>query len=136
MPFAYHRTIHFPDTDAARVVFFPNYLAICHEAYEEALAAAGLEVRTFFSDRNGVMLPIARSEADYLRPLGVGDKLRVTLAPALLTDSSYELRFELWKLGPVEKLAARVRTEHVCISVATRERQPLPAVLARWVQGG
>ena len=38
MPFAYLRTIHFPDTDAAGVVFFPNYFAMCHEAYEEALS--------------------------------------------------------------------------------------------------
>jgi len=49
MAFVYQRTIHFPDTDAAGVVFFPNYLAICHEAYEEALAAAGINVRAFFS---------------------------------------------------------------------------------------
>ena len=42
MPFVYHRTIRFADTDAAGVVFFPNYLTICHEAYEESLAAAGI----------------------------------------------------------------------------------------------
>ena len=42
MPFTYARTVHFPDTDAAGVVFFPNYLSICHEAYEEALAAANV----------------------------------------------------------------------------------------------
>ena len=41
MPFTYERTIHFADTDAAGVVFFANYLRLCHEAYEEALAAAG-----------------------------------------------------------------------------------------------
>lgn len=44
MSFAYSRHIHFRDTDAAGVVFFANYLALCHEAYEEALAAAGLEI--------------------------------------------------------------------------------------------
>ena len=136
MPFAYQRTIHFPDTDAAGVVFFPNYLGICHEAYEEALAAAGVDVRRFFSDRDGVVVPVSRSEADYLRPLVVGDKLRVTVAPAPLSENSFELRYELWKLGTADKLAARVRTEHVCISIATRERQPLPPALAGWVLGG
>ena len=45
MPFVYRRTIRFADTDAAGVVFFPNYLAICHEAYEESLADDGIELK-------------------------------------------------------------------------------------------
>ncbi len=64
MSFIYHRTIHFPDTDAAGVVFFANYLSICHEAYEEALAAAGVEMRSFFT-ASGVVVPITKSNADY-----------------------------------------------------------------------
>ena len=45
MSFAYSRTIHFADTDAAGVVYFARYLSICHEAYEEALAAAGIDMK-------------------------------------------------------------------------------------------
>jgi 1,4-dihydroxy-2-naphthoyl-CoA hydrolase len=136
MPFTYSRTIHFPDTDAAGVVFFPNYLSICHEAYEEALAAAGIDVRGFFSDRDGVVLPVSRSEADYLRPLVVGDKLGVTVRPVRLSENSYALTYEMTKLGRPDKLAARIRTEHVCIKTETRERTPLPAALAAWVDQG
>lgn len=133
MPFHYHRTIHFPDTDAAGVVFFPNYLAICHEAYEEALAAAGIDVTRFFSDDDGLVLPVARSQADYLRPLRVGDRLRVAVEPRRLSDNSFALAFELWRLGRPDKLAARVQTEHVCITLAGRERAPLPPDLAAWI---
>ena len=61
-PFLYRRTIHFPDTDAAGVVFFARYLNIVHEGYEESLAVAGLPLATFFSD-HGVIVPIAKSEA-------------------------------------------------------------------------
>ena len=135
MSFNYARTIHFPDTDAAGVVFFANYLAIAHEAYEEALAAAGINLRTFFSD-TGTVVPIAKSEAEYLRPLVCGDKLRVTVSPTLLTPHSFELRYELFRLGAPEKLAARIRTEHVCIASASRERHPFPPALAAWIQGG
>ena len=134
MPFSYARTIHFPDTDAAGVVFFANDLAIAHEAYEEALAANGINLRTFFAD-TGTVVPIAKSEAEYLRPLVCGDKLRVTVTPILLTAHSFELRYELFRLGPPEKLAARIRTEHVCIASATRERHPFPPALATWIQG-
>jgi 1,4-dihydroxy-2-naphthoyl-CoA hydrolase len=135
MPFAYQRTVHFGDTDAAGVVFFPNYLVICHEAYEEALTAAGIELKTFFA-QTGTVVPVVKSEADYLRPLSCGDKLRVTVAPTALTPNSYAIRFEVIRLGAAEKITARIRTEHVCIDAKTRERTPLPGPLAAWVQAG
>lgn len=135
MPFAYSRTVHFPDTDAAGVVFFARYLSICHEAYEEALAAAGVPLATFFAD-HGVVVPVAKSEATYLRPLECGDKLRIDLAPRALSENSYAIDYVIWKLGAAEKRAAVIRTEHVCISSKTRERLPLPAPVAAWVKAG
>jgi 1,4-dihydroxy-2-naphthoyl-CoA hydrolase len=135
MPFTYQRTVHFSDTDAAGVVFFANYLAICHEAYEESLSAAGINLNGFFSD-NGVVVPIAKSEADYRRPIACGDKLLVTVSPKALSQDSYEIRYEITRLGPPDKSAARVRTEHVCIDSGTRSRKELPAVLGAWVAAG
>jgi 1,4-dihydroxy-2-naphthoyl-CoA hydrolase len=133
--FTYDRTIHFPDTDAAGVVYFPNYLSICHEAYEEALAAAGLPVRTFFSDQ-GVMIPVSKSSADYLRALYCGDRVRVSLKPTLLNENTFSIEYDITRLGPREKLAGQVRTSHVCVNSATRERAPLPPALLAWVQAG
>ncbi|MDF3059218.1 MAG: thioesterase [Rariglobus sp.] len=135
MPFAYNRTVHFPDTDAAGVVFFARYLSMCHEAYEESLAAAGVPLGTFFAD-HGVIVPVAKSEATYLRPLACGDKLRIDATPVSLTANSYAIDYVIWKIGTADKRAAVVRTEHVCISSKTRERLPLPASLAAWVQAG
>lgn len=135
MPFSYRRTVRFADTDAAGVVFFPNYLAICHEAYEEALAEAGVALQSFFAE-TGIVIPIAKSTADYLRPLRAGDKLRIDLTAERLSANSFALSFELFRLGPPEKLAARVRTEHVATSPAKRERVPLPPALAAWLDRG
>ena len=135
MPFTYSRTVRFADTDAAGVVFFANYLAFCHEAYEESLAASGIELKEFFQN-TGVVVPITRSEAEYLRPLVPGEKLRITVVPELLSTNSYAVRFEIYKLKPVEKLAARIRTEHVATSPATHARLDLPTVLAAWVDAG
>lgn len=132
MPFSYSRTIHFGDTDAAGVVFFANYLAICHEAYEEALGAAGVKLNEFFRD-TGTIVPIAKAEAEYLRPLQAGDKVRVTATPKRLAAERFEIRFELFRAGPPEKRAGVIRTEHVCIASASRERRPLPPALAAWV---
>ncbi|MFA5263413.1 MAG: thioesterase family protein [Opitutaceae bacterium] len=133
MPFIYQRTIHFPDTDAAGVVFFATYLSICHEAYEEALAAAGIDIRRFFSDTE-IVMPISRSEAQYLRPLHCGDKLSISVSPDALSETSYVVNFEMTKLGSTPKLVAKVRTEHVCIASSSWERQPLPAALVEWIK--
>ncbi len=132
MPFAYTRNIHFRDTDAAGVVFFANYLALCHEAYEEALAAAGVEIAALFSP-DEILVPIAKCSADYLRPLRVGDRVRITVRPEPISENTFALHYEIFRLTSVEKIAARVRTEHTSTSMKLRERVPLPPALAAWV---
>ncbi|MCX6951004.1 MAG: thioesterase family protein [Verrucomicrobia bacterium] len=135
MPFSHLRTVRLADTDAAGVVFFARTLALCHEAYEESLAAAGLDLNDFLG-RADIIVPISRSEADYKRPLRVGDKLRISVTPSPLSGNAFAVTYEIMKLGPVEKLSARVRTEHVCTSLSKRERTALPPALAAWVQAG
>ena len=131
---SYARTIHFADTDAAGVVYFANYLSMCHEAYEEALGAAGVNLSTFFKD-TGLLVPISKSQAEYKRPLSCGDKLRISVVPARISENSFEVCYEITRLGAPEKCAAVVRTEHICISSSTRQRLPLPLALAAWVDG-
>jgi len=135
MPFTYHRTVHFADTDAAGVVYFANYLSICHEAYEEALAASGIDLKGFFAT-NAVVVPISKSEAEYRRPLSCGDRLRVSVRPKNLSADSFEVVYEVMRMGPPEKNAAHIRTEHVCVDSVTRARKALPAPLANWVSSG
>ncbi|MGC3943960.1 MAG: hypothetical protein QM762_05390 [Chryseolinea sp.] len=43
------------------------------------------------------------------------------------------MRYEVIRLGSPDKLAARAKTEHVCTSLVKRERVPIPAKLAAWV---
>ena len=136
MAHTYQRTIHFADTDAAGVVYFANYLSFCHEAYEEALEAAGIDLKTFFSD-NGIVIPVAKSAADYLRPLACGDKIAITVKPAAISPDTYAIDYEVTRLAgktSPAKLAARVQTRHVCIRSDTRARATLPPALAAWVE--
>ena len=135
MPFVYSRTVRLADTDAAGVVFFARTLAICHEAYEAALAAAGVDLHELLGAKE-IVVPISRSEADYKRPLRCGDRITVSVSPAALSENSFAVRFEIVRLGPPDKVAAAVRTEHVCTAPARRERAPLPPKLAAWVQAG
>lgn len=134
MPFEYQRTIRFADTDAAGVVFFANTLRICHEAYEESLAAAGIELAAFFS-ATAIIIPISRTSADYLRPLRCGDRTTVRVAGHQLDSTSFAIDYEVVRVGAPAKCAARVRTEHVCVSTATHARLALPEALQRWLAG-
>jgi 1,4-dihydroxy-2-naphthoyl-CoA hydrolase len=133
VPFVHRRTIRFADTDAAGVAYFANYLSICHEAYEEALDAAGIELKSFF-DATGVIIPVAKSEVEYLRPLACGDKVAVSVSPHAISENTFELRFEIKRLGSPEKTAARARTEHVCIEAQGRKRAAVPPPLAAWIK--
>jgi 1,4-dihydroxy-2-naphthoyl-CoA hydrolase len=135
MPFVHFRTVRLADTDAAGVVYFARTLSICHEAYEAALAFAGVNLADLLGG-SGLVVPISRSEADYKRPLRPGDKLRITVTPEPVSENSFALRYDVVKLGPPEKLAAVVRTEHVAASTTKRERVPLPPGLAAWVKAG
>lgn len=135
MPFAYSRVIRFADTDAAGVVFFANYLALCHEAYEESLSTRGIELASLFQS-TGIAIPIAKSEARYLRPLRPGEKITITVTPRLLAPDSFANDYEIHRTAPVSKLVAQVRTEHVATSMTRRERAPLPDALRAWVDAG
>jgi len=135
MPYTYTRTIRLADTDAAGIVFFANYLGLCHEAYEAALTAAGLPVQSFIAGGD-VIVPIAKSSVDYLRPLQCGDRVSIALTTSLLSENSFAIDYVITRLGPPDKVAARARTEHVCTSRSRRERTALPAALAAWVQAG
>ncbi len=135
MPFIYERTIRLADTDAAGIVFFANYLALCHEAYEAALASAGMPLQDFIV-AGDVIVPISRSTAEYKRPLHCGDLVSITVSPTPISENSFAIDFEITRKTPPVKSAAQIRTEHVCTSRTKRERAPLTPKLAAWVSAG
>ncbi len=132
-PFDHPRTIHFSDTDAAGVVFFARYYSICHEAYEESLAASGIQLSDFFKS-SGTVIPITASQARYRRPLACGDRILVSVLPRRLSENSFAIDYELKKQGPHGKLVAQLSTEHVCISADSRGRVPIPELISNWIE--
>ena len=133
MPFTYHRTVHFRDTDAAGVVYFANVLSICHEAYEASLAASGVDLNQFF--RAGeVAVPIVHADVDFFQPMHCGDRLTIHLTPRSINDSEFEITYNLFVEMLLEKPASRATTRHVCINPSLRKREALSAELTLWLQ--
>lgn len=127
----YHRTIYFRDTDAAGVVYFSNVLAICHEAYEASLSAAGITLRSFFSPCE-IAFPIVHASIDFLYPLRCGDQIDVYCTPQQTSQSEFEIAYRL-VLESSDRPVSRAQTRHVCIATATRTRQDLPPFIIEWL---
>jgi len=133
MKHTYSRRIRFADTDAAGVTYFANYLSICHEAYEDALASAGIELQQFFNDED-VIIPISNARADYLRPLPCGAEIEVEVSPHQVKEDTFFIDYVIFLTGPTRKTAAQVKTAHVCLDAGTRKRRPLPQNLLNWLR--
>lgn len=131
MTFTYTRTIRFQDTDAAGVVYFASVLSICHEAYEESLAASGINIRAFFG-KSAVAIPIVHASADFFRPMFCGDKILVNLTPKYMGDDYFEVTYKM--VDASDREVAKVLTEHVCIDPESRTRQQLPSEIVQWFQ--
>ena len=138
---SYSRVVRFGETDAGGVVYFAELLGFCHEAYEAALARAGVDVRAFFSAAGvveeregevfGVAVPIVRTEADFFRPMFCGDRITISLVPQILSSDSFEVVYEVF--SEREQSVAKALTRHVSIRVDSRCRCSLPSCLTNWL---
>ncbi|NEP01987.1 MAG: acyl-CoA thioesterase [Symploca sp. SIO2E9] len=135
MLFTHNYTVRFSDTDAAGVVYFANVLVMCHEAYEESLAAAGINLKEFFTN-SSTAVPIVHAEVDFFRPMFCGDELLIRLVPQHLSDNEFEVNYQIVAVSfPGQKLA-KANTKHVCINPASRKRTHLPELIIQWLHHG
>lgn len=138
MPFKYNRTVRFADTDAAGVVYFANVLSMCHEAYEAALDAAGIDLKSFFS-HPATAFPIVHTSVDLRSPMSCGDRLLIHVSIRQRTVDSFELGYQVQLIdranpAQLHRFLAITITKHVCIDSATRTRQPLPVEIEEFLQ--
>lgn len=129
MSFTYTRTIRFQDTDAAGVVYFANVLAMCHEAYEESLAASCIELKSFFTGA-AVAIPITHASVDFSRPMFCGENIFIQLVPQQISIDKFEIDYQIF--NAMQLRLANATTRHVCINPVTRNRQQLPSEMMHW----
>ena len=132
MSFSYNRTVRFQDTDAAGVVYFANVLVMCHEAYEDSLAKAGINLKTFFSHA-AMAVPIIHTHVDFFQPMFCGDRLLINGIPQQLSDSKLEIEYHVVDAASPQRHLATALTRHVCIDSNTRTKIPLPETMINWL---
>ena len=130
--FDYLRTVRMADTDAAGVIYFASLLSICHEAYEAFLIEAGIDLRHYL-ERRDLALPIVHGEIDCFKPIYYGDRLNITTTAHRVSDTSFEMNYEVRSLPTLSLILAKGMTRHVCINPTSRDRTPIPDKMCQWL---
>jgi 1,4-dihydroxy-2-naphthoyl-CoA hydrolase len=146
MSFTFARTVCFRDTDAAGVVYFANVLSMCHEAYEASLAAAGIDLRIFFSPTFQpvpIAIPIVHASVDFRRPMYCGDRLLIDVSPQQLSEHAFAIEYEIFAesdrsasemLETQRQVLSKATTRHTCIDPVARSKRDLTPEIKQWLQ--
>ena len=119
----HHHRVQLQEVDAAGVVFYANYFVYAHQAYEQALLAAGFDLAVLLA-AGRFALPMVHAEADYRSPLRYGDTVAIAIACTRVGGRSFTLTATL-TLG--ELPVATVTHVHACLDLATKASTALPA---------
>jgi 1,4-dihydroxy-2-naphthoyl-CoA hydrolase len=108
-------------TDGAGVIYFAHLFVLAHESYE-AFMDTVLPLRTIL-DRGVILMPITHAEADYKKPIRVGDCLAVTVTLDTQTEHSFTLNYT-FKRGELQVATASTRHVVVCADFSSKAKIP------------
>lgn len=109
--------IYLRHTDAAGVMFYPRLLEMAHEVTEQLLVQIGYPIADMVAGKLH-HLPIVHAEADYLRPMRLGERYEVTVALHKLGERSLGFTCTFLREG---QAAAVTRVDHAAIDPQTRQ---------------
>ena len=124
-------TVRLHHTDAAGVLYYSRLFELLQEAFESAMADAGLPLGELL--RAGELrIPVVHAEADYTAPVRVGDRLEVRLT---FSAGKRSMRVAADFVDAAGRRVAAAQTVHAAVSVATARAitlpEPLRAALSR-----
>jgi acyl-CoA thioesterase FadM len=128
--FSEHFVIRLPHTDAAGVLFYPRIFEIEEELFERWLELGGFSVRAMLDGRLAPT-PIVHCQADYRRPVRVGDRLAVRLSAIEIGRSGYTIQWSFLLEG---ELVMSARVKRVAIDVEAGESVDLPEAFRAWLE--
>ena len=131
--FVHPLTVRLHHTDAAGVIFYSRVLLeLAHEAYEALLEQAGIGIGKVLA-QGEVRLPVVAVEAQFARPIRVGDRLLVELTLNRSGDHSYRVGYRFRDAAGRE--VARAATRHVALDATHGRPTALPEALGRIMDG-
>ena len=127
MSFEHRLTVRFFQVDRAGIAFFGRVFEYCHAAYEALLVAIDYPLAEVF-DSEGWGMPLVHAEADFKRPMRLGEELVISVKVGRLGRTSITLDFEVTGAATGE-LKASARHVHACVDMERFAPLEIPARL-------
>jgi acyl-CoA thioesterase FadM len=105
------------------VLFYGRVFELVEETYEVFLRAIGFDVDAAMR-LEGLTTPVVHADADFARPIRVGDEITVRLAVSRIGASSFTMEYAF--LGADGVTSATARVTHVAIEAPDWRARPLP----------
>ena len=121
--FISHNQVRMHDSDMAGILYFPRQFRFAHDALEDFIGSFGYTLDQIFRHEHFIFV-IVHAESDYLSTLRVGDKLEIHLTIAKLGNTSFTVRYEIYKLDKTH--VGTVKTVHVTLDSVNRKKIPIP----------
>jgi 1,4-dihydroxy-2-naphthoyl-CoA hydrolase len=123
------RTIRFQDIDAAGIIFYPRVLEMFHDAYAALLAFAGMPLRDVMTKHSWIA-PVRHAEADYFKPLRLGDEVAVEISRAHVTETETTLGYRIAR-SPAGEVCVVGQVVHTFVDREGFKRIPIPEPVRR-----
>lgn len=123
MAFEHKLRVRFHQCDPAGVLFFGRVFELVQATYEDLCRSVGIDIDALLR-QHVYSTPIVRVEADYRRPISVGEEVTVRATIERIGETSVTLAYAI--LGPEGDERVRTRVVHVWIDVDTWNKVAIP----------
>ncbi len=124
VPFVHQVTARFFQVDRAGILFFGRVFEFCHETFEELLVEAGGGITRMFEETD-LGMPLVHAEADFKRPICMGDVISVELRVDELRERSIAFGYTL--RGVDGGVRATAQLVHAFVARSTFKGTAAPA---------
>lgn len=123
--FEYRMRVRFSDVDLAGVVYFSRIYEYCHAAFEELLRAAEMPLEGLLG-KVGWGMPLVHTEADYHRPLRLGEVLVIEVTVPEVSERRVTFAFQI--KDETGKVRARAKHVHACVGMEDFRPRAVPSL--------
>jgi len=123
--FTWQLRVYYEDTDAAKLVYYANYLKFMERARTEWLRALGFEQRPL-RQQYGIVFVVRQAQVDFLKPAIFDDVLHITVEVTKVGKASIQLNQNVIR---DDQLLCSALIKLACIHIETLRPQAIPPIL-------
>jgi YbgC/YbaW family acyl-CoA thioester hydrolase len=127
-----YKKVHWSDTDAAGIVWFPNYFGWFEDAEEELYAVVLGRHRQALLDEHRFAMPRVEASATYQAPVRPGQLIRIGMSATVENPRRLRYDFEM-RIDGDDILIAKGFVRVACVDGETFTPRDFPSVVTEMV---